>query len=184
MARSSASNAKFRISFSVFSVSVSAFSVLFPFPAQAQGWIEIERRFRNSGNRLAEGSYLYPMPGEAAFTSFSLWMGDQCRTAMESLMPKLRYPALVNLRTKRRRSAFRRCIRPSCPISFMARSWCCSDDTGARGAAYTIRTGERGGHPERVVLRGHLGGSGSSNWRPHASDPAGRRLTEPGSPGP
>ena len=39
--------------------------------------IEVEERFRNGGSRLAEGSYLYPMPGEAVFTNFSLWMGDQ-----------------------------------------------------------------------------------------------------------
>ena len=38
---------------------------------------EVEERFLNAGSRLAEGSYLYPMPGEAVFTNFSLWMGDQ-----------------------------------------------------------------------------------------------------------
>lgn len=39
--------------------------------------VEVEEQFRNTGGGLAEGSYLYPMPGEAVFTSFSLWMGDQ-----------------------------------------------------------------------------------------------------------
>jgi len=78
-------------------------------PAQAQGWIEIERprvpvgsptiirtesqvrttidgriarvevaeQFRNQGGSIAEGSYLYPLPGEAVFQNFSLWMGNQ-----------------------------------------------------------------------------------------------------------
>ena len=32
--------------------------------------VEVEEQFRNTGGGLAEGSYLYPMPGEAVFTSF------------------------------------------------------------------------------------------------------------------
>ena len=39
--------------------------------------VEVEERFRNTGGRLAEGSYLYPLPGEAVFQNFSLWMGEQ-----------------------------------------------------------------------------------------------------------
>ena len=39
--------------------------------------VEVEELFRNTGQLIAEGSYLYPMPGEAVFTNFSLWMGDQ-----------------------------------------------------------------------------------------------------------
>ena len=39
--------------------------------------VEVEEQFRNSGGGVAEGTYLYPMPGEAVFTDFSLWMGEQ-----------------------------------------------------------------------------------------------------------
>lgn len=37
--------------------------------------VEVEERFRNTGGGLAEGTYLYPLPGEAVFQNFSLWMG-------------------------------------------------------------------------------------------------------------
>src|SRR3989449_3065905 len=71
-------------------------------PAAAQGWIEhprgavekvrsavqvqvtgrvarvtVEEWFRNAGALLDEGTYLYPLPGEAVFSDFSLWQGDQ-----------------------------------------------------------------------------------------------------------
>ena len=39
--------------------------------------VEVTERFRNSGGAVAEGSYLYPLPGEAVFSDFSLWSGDQ-----------------------------------------------------------------------------------------------------------
>jgi Ca-activated chloride channel family protein len=39
--------------------------------------VEVEERFQNVGGGLAEGSYLYPLPGEAVFQNFSLWMGEQ-----------------------------------------------------------------------------------------------------------
>jgi Ca-activated chloride channel family protein len=68
--------------------------------------IEVEERFRNSGSRLAEGSYLYPMPGEAVFTNFSLWMGDQevrgetmnaeqARAIYEEIVRRKKDPALL-----------------------------------------------------------------------------------------
>ena len=68
--------------------------------------VEIEERFRNSGVRLAEGSYLYPMPSEAVFTNFSLWIGDeevrgetmnadQARTIYEEIVRRRRDPALL-----------------------------------------------------------------------------------------
>ena len=68
--------------------------------------VEIEERFRNSGGRLAEGCYLYPMPMEAVFTNFSLWMGDQevrgetmnadqARTIYEEIVRRRRDPALL-----------------------------------------------------------------------------------------
>ncbi len=117
--------------YSVFSaVSVfSVLSVLSLLPLHAQGWIEsegvvrvgsevrvtvdgrvarveVEERFRNTGTRVAEGSYLYPLPGEAVFTNFSLWMGDQevrgetmnaeqARTIYEEIVRRRKDPALL-----------------------------------------------------------------------------------------
>ena len=109
-------------------------------PAQAQGWIEIERprvpgdsptiirtesqvrttidgriarvevaeQFRNQGGSIAEGSYLYPLPGEAVFQNFSLWMGnqelrgemmnaDQARNIYEEIVRRQKDPALLTL---------------------------------------------------------------------------------------
>ena len=68
--------------------------------------IEVEERFLNAGSRLAEGSYLYPMPGEAVFTNFSLWMGDQevrgetmnaeqARAIYEEIVRRKKDPALL-----------------------------------------------------------------------------------------
>lgn len=67
---------------------------------------EIEERFRNAGAAVAEGSYLYPMPGEAVFTNFSLWMGDQevkgetmnaeqARSIYEEIVRRRKDPALL-----------------------------------------------------------------------------------------
>jgi Ca-activated chloride channel homolog len=68
--------------------------------------IEVEERFRNAGSRVAEGSYLYPIPGEAVFTNFSLWMGDQevrgetmnaeqARAIYEEIVRRKKDPALL-----------------------------------------------------------------------------------------
>jgi Ca-activated chloride channel family protein len=68
--------------------------------------VEVEERFRNAGSRVAEGSYLYPMPGEAVFTNFSLWMGnqevrgetmnaEQARTIYEEIVRRRKDPALL-----------------------------------------------------------------------------------------
>jgi Ca-activated chloride channel family protein len=68
--------------------------------------VEVEEQFRNAGSRVAEGSYLYPMPGEAVFTNFSLWMGDrevrgetmnaeQARTIYEEIVRRRKDPALL-----------------------------------------------------------------------------------------
>jgi len=70
--------------------------------------VEVEERFRNVGGAVAEGSYVYPMPGEAVFTDFSLWMGDrevrgemmnsdQARGIYEEIVRRLRDPALLTL---------------------------------------------------------------------------------------
>jgi len=70
--------------------------------------VEVDEQFRNDGGALAEGSYLYPMPGEAVFQNFSLWMGeaeihgemmnaDQARGVYEDIVRRLRDPALLTL---------------------------------------------------------------------------------------
>jgi Ca-activated chloride channel family protein len=70
--------------------------------------VEVEERFQNTGGGLAEGSYLYPLPGEAVFQNFSLWMGDQelrgemmnaeqARGVYEEIVRRQRDPALLTL---------------------------------------------------------------------------------------
>src|SRR2546421_7732743 len=102
-------------------------------PAAAQGWIEhprgaiekvrsavqvtvtgraarvtVEEWFRNGGMLLDEASYLYPLPGEAVFSDFSLWQGDrelkgepmdasQARAIYEDIVRRKRDPALIEL---------------------------------------------------------------------------------------
>src|SRR3989440_9149113 len=106
-------------------------------PASAQGWIEpirpfpsgsierirsavqvavaariarvtVEEWFRNTGPGLGEGIYLYPLPGEAVFSDFSLWQGDrelkgetmdatQARGIYETIVRQKRDPALIEL---------------------------------------------------------------------------------------
>ena len=68
--------------------------------------VEVQEEFRNEGQAIAEGTYLYPMPGEAVFTDFSLWMGEtevrgemiraeQARSIYEEIVRKIRDPALL-----------------------------------------------------------------------------------------
>jgi Ca-activated chloride channel family protein len=70
--------------------------------------VEVEERFRNSGGGIAEGSYLYPLPGEAVFQNFSLWMGEQelkgemmnaeqARGIYEEIVRRQKDPALLTL---------------------------------------------------------------------------------------
>jgi len=70
--------------------------------------VEVEERFRNTGGAIAEGSYLYPLPGEAVFQNFSLWMGDQelrgemmnaeqARGIYEEIVRRQKDPALLTL---------------------------------------------------------------------------------------
>jgi hypothetical protein len=39
--------------------------------------VTVEEWFRNAGPALDEANYLYPLPGEAVFSDFSLWQGDR-----------------------------------------------------------------------------------------------------------
>ncbi|HKP28997.1 MAG TPA: VIT domain-containing protein [Gemmatimonadales bacterium] len=69
---------------------------------------EVEERFRNDGGGLAEGTYIYPLPADAAFSDFSLFQGDQelrgemmnaeqVRGIYEEIVRKQRDPALLTL---------------------------------------------------------------------------------------
>src|SRR5712691_1108946 len=68
--------------------------------------VEVEERFRNTAGTLAEGAYLYPLPGEAVFTGLSLWAGEteldgetmtaeQARGIYEEIVRRKRDPALL-----------------------------------------------------------------------------------------
>jgi Ca-activated chloride channel family protein len=70
--------------------------------------VEVEEQFRNAGGGIAEGVYLYPLPGEAVFRNFSLWMGEQevrgemmnaeeARRVYEEIVRRVRDPALLTL---------------------------------------------------------------------------------------
>jgi Ca-activated chloride channel family protein len=70
--------------------------------------VTVEEWFQNRGPGLGEGDYHYPLPGEAAFGSFSLWQGDtelrgetmdagQARAIYEEIVRRKRDPALIEL---------------------------------------------------------------------------------------
>jgi len=70
--------------------------------------VTVEEWFRNSGSVMDEGTYLYPLPGEAVFSDLSLWQGDrelkgemmdagQARAIYESIVRRKRDPALIEL---------------------------------------------------------------------------------------
>jgi Ca-activated chloride channel family protein len=69
---------------------------------------EVLERFRNTGAVIAEGTYLYPLPGEAAFSDFTLFQGEQAltgemldaeqaRSIYEGIVRRLKDPALLTL---------------------------------------------------------------------------------------
>lgn len=70
--------------------------------------VEVEEWFRNDGGGLGEGDYLYPLPGEAVFSNFSLFQGDRelrgetmdarrARAIYEEIVRSKRDPALIEL---------------------------------------------------------------------------------------
>jgi Ca-activated chloride channel family protein len=70
--------------------------------------VTVEEWFRNTGPIMGEGTYLYPLPGEASFSEFSLWQGDrelkgevmdatQARSIYEAIVRQKRDPALIEL---------------------------------------------------------------------------------------
>lgn len=120
----------------LFNGALTAAAVLFfAAPVAAQGWIEpgpgggavvrlrtsvavdvtgriatvqVEEWFQNRGGRVAEGAYLYPLPGEAVFSGFSLFQddrelrgetmdADRARRIYEEIVRKRRDPALIEL---------------------------------------------------------------------------------------
>lgn len=70
--------------------------------------VTVEEWFENRGAGLGEGVYHYPLPGEAVFSSFSLWQGDtelrgetmdaaKARAVYEAIVRRRRDPALIEL---------------------------------------------------------------------------------------
>ena len=70
--------------------------------------VSVEEWFRNNGPTLNEGVYHFPLPGEAVFSSYSLWQGDQelrgeamdaaqARAIYEAIVRQKRDPALIEL---------------------------------------------------------------------------------------
>lgn len=70
--------------------------------------VAVAEGFRNDGGGLAEGCYLYPLPGDAVFQNFSLWVGetelkgemlntDQARRVYEDIVRRRKDPALLTL---------------------------------------------------------------------------------------
>ncbi len=71
-------------------------------------YVEVEEVFRNISGVMMEGDYLYPIPAEAVFTNFSLFMGeqelkgevlpaDQARQIYEEIVRRKKDPALIEL---------------------------------------------------------------------------------------
>ncbi|HSJ24155.1 MAG TPA: VIT domain-containing protein [Longimicrobiales bacterium] len=70
--------------------------------------VEVEEWFRNNGGTIGEGDYVYPLAGEAVFTGYSLYQGDdelrgemmdarRAREIYESIVRARRDPALIEL---------------------------------------------------------------------------------------
>ncbi|MGD8869719.1 MAG: VIT domain-containing protein, partial [Gemmatimonadales bacterium] len=70
--------------------------------------VEVEEVFRNRSHQMLEGDYLYPIPPEAVFTNFSLFMGEQelrgevlpadrARQIYEEIVRRKKDPALIEL---------------------------------------------------------------------------------------
>ena len=70
--------------------------------------VEVEEWFRNAGGSIAEGDYIYPLPGETVFSDFSLFQGEEelkgeameaskARAIYEEIVRRRRDPALIEL---------------------------------------------------------------------------------------
>jgi Ca-activated chloride channel homolog len=118
-------------------VAGAVLAVLTPAAGHAQGWIEprpllptstieklrtsvtvsvsdrvatvvVEEWFRNNGGPFGEADYVYPLPGEAVFSGYSLYQGDtelrgemmdatEARAIYERIVRERRDPALIEL---------------------------------------------------------------------------------------
>jgi Ca-activated chloride channel family protein len=70
--------------------------------------VEVEEWFQNRGPAMGESDYLYPLPGEAVFSNFSLYQGDvelrgetmdaqRARSIYEAIVRAKKDPALIEL---------------------------------------------------------------------------------------
>jgi Ca-activated chloride channel homolog len=70
--------------------------------------VVVEEWFRNNGGGLGEGDYVYPLPGDAVFSSYSLYQGEQelrgemmdaarAREIYEGIVRAKKDPALIEL---------------------------------------------------------------------------------------
>jgi Ca-activated chloride channel homolog len=70
--------------------------------------VQVEEWFRNTGAVIAEGDYIYPLAGEAVFSDFSLFQGEEelkgetmdagrARAIYEDIVRRQRDPALIEL---------------------------------------------------------------------------------------
>src|SRR5688572_25318049 len=70
--------------------------------------VQVEEWFRNTGAGIAEGDYIYPLAGEAVFSDFSLFQGEEelkgetmdagrARAIYEEIVRRHRDPALIEL---------------------------------------------------------------------------------------
>jgi Ca-activated chloride channel family protein len=70
--------------------------------------VQVEEWFRNTGAGIAEGDYIYPLAGEAVFSDFSLFQGEEelkgetmdagrARAIYEDIVRRQRDPALIEL---------------------------------------------------------------------------------------
>jgi Ca-activated chloride channel homolog len=73
--------------------------------------VEVQEWFRNNGRGLGEGDYVYPLPGDAVFTGYSLYQGEQelrgemmdadrARVIYEAIVRAQQDPALIELMGK------------------------------------------------------------------------------------
>jgi Ca-activated chloride channel family protein len=77
-------------------------------PERRVAHVEVEEIFRNISGVMMEGDYLYPIPPEAVFTNFSLFVGEQelrgevlpadrARQIYEEIVRRKKDPALIEL---------------------------------------------------------------------------------------
>src|SRR5438105_12514628 len=110
--------------------------------------VSVEVWFRNNGPMLEEGMYHFPLPGEAVFSSYSLWQGDQelrgeamdasqARAIYEAIVRQKRDPALIELAGQGLIRARVFPINPGETRKITLKSRSCSTGRAMRGASAT-----------------------------------------------